>query len=116
MDKYRKSWDLQIFEKFATRENIKFSFLVIYTNQFNSGFRKQEFENIELIFPELLEPCRFGDVTNVLTANKSKREKFFFLYYLRNKSSEIKINELITDMLTLASITRTCKTAGQRLR
>ena len=107
---------MQIFEKFAIRENIKFSFLVIYTNQFNSGFRKQEFENIELIFPELLEPCRFGDVTNVLTANKSKREKFFFLYYLRNKSSEIKINELIKDMLTLAGVNRTRKTVGQRLR
>ena len=38
---------MEILNDFATEQDIKFEFLIIYTNQFNSGFRKQEFGNIK---------------------------------------------------------------------
>lgn len=94
---------MQIFETFSAKEHISFDFLVIYADQFNSGFRKQEFGNIEFVFPELKVPCRFEDVSNVLTSPKSKGEKFFFLYYSRDTKKKVKISELVKDMLQLAS-------------
>lgn len=106
---------MEIFRSFSNQEHIPFDFLVIYANQFNSGFRKQEFGNIELVFPELKVPCRFGDVSNVLTAEKSKGEKFFFLYYSRTEDKKIKIGKLIRDMLKLAGEIRVEQSAAERL-
>ncbi len=80
-----------------------FEFLIIYTNQFNSGFRKQEFGDIEIVFPELKEPCKFKDVSNVLMTEKSKCEKFFFIYYNREENSDFSITHLVKDMLTFAN-------------
>lgn len=95
---------MEIFDRFASEQHIDFEFLIIYTDQFNSGFRKQEFENIEILFPELKQPCRFGAVSNVLKSEKSKGEKFFFLYYTRETSMQsVSITGLIGEMLRLAS-------------
>lgn len=73
---------IKVFEKFAEqyKEELDFEFLILYVDQFNSGFRKQEFENLEIIFPELRKPCKFREVTNVLKADKSKGEKFFYIF------------------------------------
>lgn len=73
---------IKIFYDFHKEQEIDFDFLVIYTKQFINGFRKQEFGNIELRFPELKKPCCFGEVSNVLKGSASKAEKFFFLYYV----------------------------------
>lgn len=95
---------MEIFDRFASEQKIEFEFLIIYTDQFNSGFRKQEFENIEIIFPELKQPSRFGAVSNVLKSEKSKGEKFFFLYYSRETAFQrVSITGLIREMLRLAS-------------
>jgi hypothetical protein len=95
---------IEIFDSFASDQHIKFEFLVIYTDQFNSGFRKQEFGNIKIQFPEIKEPCRFSDVSNVLKSEQSKGEKFFFLYYTREYGTkEVNIAKLIQQMLTLAN-------------
>lgn len=95
---------MEIFDRFASEQHIDFEFLIIYTDQFNSGFRKQEFENIEILFPELKQPCRFGAVSNVLKSEKSKGEKFFFLYYTRETAMQsVSITGLIGEMLRLAS-------------
>ncbi len=74
---------INVFESFAeqNKEELDFEFLILYVDQFNSGFRKQEFENLEIIFPELRKPCRFREVTNVLKAEKSKGEKYFYIFY-----------------------------------
>ena len=78
--------------------------MIIYADQFNSGFRKQEFGNIEIVFPELQRPCAFQSVSNVLTSEKSKREKFFFIYYTRKNVNETpSIINLIKDMLSLST-------------
>lgn len=107
---------MEILEQFAAGQKIKFEFLIIYTDQFNSGFRKQEFGNIKIIFPELKNPCRFGEVSNVLKSEKSKGEKFFFLYYAReNDAKEVSITDLVKQMLTLAGSISVRRTVNQRL-
>ena len=107
---------MEILETFATSQGIDFDFQIIYTNQFNSGFRKQEFGSIELIFPELKQPCKFEEVSAVLTSQKSKGEKFFYLYYQRKDSKQkIKINELITQMLIFASEIKLKQSLAERL-
>lgn len=95
---------MEILEKFAKDQDIKFEFLIIYTEQFNSGFRKQEFENVKFIFPEVRVPCKLGDVSNVLKAQESRAEKFFFLYYTRKKpGQQVEIASLVREMLMLAN-------------
>ncbi len=105
---------IKIFERFAicNEDKLDFDFLILYANQFNSGFRKQEFGNIEIIFPELKRPCKFREVSNVLTAEKSKGERFFFIYYNRKTTEEtLSIAGLIDDLLTLS----TNRAVGNRL-
>lgn len=97
---------IKVFEEFAEKnqDKLDFDFLILYADQFNSGFRKQEFENLEIIFPELRRPCRFKEVTNVLRAEKSKGEKFFFIFYNRKKEKELlSIKGLIDNLLTLST-------------
>lgn len=97
---------IKVFEKFAeeNKEELDFEFLILYVNQFNSGFRKQEFENLEIIFPELRKPCKFKEVTNVLKAEKSKGEKFFYIFYNRKKAKEtLSIAGLVDSLLTLST-------------
>lgn len=107
---------MKILEKFAANQEIDFDFQIIYTNQFNSGFRKQEFGNIELIFPELKNPCKFEEVSAILTSQASKGEKFFYLYYKRNDAKQkIKINDLITQMLIYASKIKLEQSMAERL-
>ncbi len=107
---------MEILEDFAKNQGIKFEFLIIYADQFNSGFRKREFGNIQIIFPELKEPCKFGEVSNVLKSDKSKGEKFFFLYYAREEGAkEISITDLVKKMLILAGNILVQTTINQRL-
>ncbi len=94
---------MQILRNFAAKEKIDFDFDIILAKQFNSGFRKQEFAKVEIIFPELSDPCKFGEVSNVLTASESKGENFFYLYYRRNANNQgLRIVELVEELLTLA--------------
>ena len=74
---------LKCLRDFATEQNIEFDFLVIRANQFNSGFGKLAFENIEIAFTGLTSSCNFKKVTNALSAQKSEREKFYYIFYRR---------------------------------
>lgn len=97
---------LKIFEKFAkqNKDKLDFEFLVICTDQFNSGFRKSEFENIAIVFPELKHPCKFKDVSNIRTSGKSKGDIVFFIYYNRKIAGESpSITGLIQDMFRLST-------------
>lgn len=94
---------IRIFEQFAKARDIDFEFLVIYADQFISGFRKPEFGDIEIIFPELKGPCKFKEISNILTSKDSKAEKFFFIYYNRKDKRELPISDLIQKMLEVAN-------------
>lgn len=74
---------LECLRDFAKEQGIDFDFLVIKANQFNSGFGKLAFENIEIVFPGLTSSCNFKKVTNALSAQKSEREKFYYIFYRR---------------------------------
>ena len=90
-------------ERFARREDIDFKFIIISAKQFNSGFSKPEFSKISMVFPELSQPCEFGDVSNALKASESRGENFFYLYYTRRHlKQELHISELIEDLLKIA--------------
>lgn len=100
---YHLKW-IRLLQRYAQNQEIDFDFLFLSADQFNSGFRKPEFNNIEVVFPELRDPCKFSAVSNVLKAGESKRKKFFFLFYNRKENQqEIRITELITDMISLAN-------------
>ena len=64
---------------------------ILKANQFNSGFAKDAFAKIQIEFNNLQKPCSFEKVTNTLKAEKSPREKFFYLFY-RRKNKEGKFN------------------------
>lgn len=76
---------IQIFCDFAKEQKIPFDFIFISANQFNSGFAKEAFSKIKIEFPGLKTPRDFGKVTNVLKADKSARDKFFFLFYRKTE-------------------------------
>ena len=95
---------MEIWESFAKESGVDFEFLIIHADQFNSNFRKQELGNIKIILPELRSPCKFEEVSNVLKAQKSKGEKFFFVYYSRRfEGQQISISNLRKQMLKFAN-------------
>lgn len=86
---------LECLKKYAESQKIDFDFIVIKANQFSSGFSNTEFGKLKIAFPELKKPCRFQDVTTTLSAQKSTRDKFFYLFYRRkNRSCRIDLNYL----------------------
>lgn len=95
---------MEIWENFAKEADVDFDFLIIHADQFNSNFRKQELGNLKIELPELHIPCKFEDVSNVLTAQKSKGEKFFFVHYTRKyEGQQISIGNLRRQMLSFAN-------------
>lgn len=102
----RKHRDIiKVFEEYANEQNIDFDFVILRANQFNSGFLKIGFENIKIAFNNLGKPVSFKDITNSLSAKKSEREKFFYLFYRRSdechdmdiKSLVIKLGKVILE-------------------
>lgn len=94
---------LSCFRDFADRQKLDFDFLIIKSSQFNSGFGKLAFENIEIAFPALKHPCNFKKVTNALSASKSERDKFYYLFVRRkDRNQEIDATDLALALGTLA--------------
>lgn len=103
-DKKRHMEWIKIFKEFSEEENIKFEFLILWADQFNSGFSKDDLGNIKIKFKEFSEPCFFKSVTNVLKADKSDRKNFFYIFYRReNMSDSIDVNKFACKMSTLAT-------------
>ncbi len=86
---------LEALETFANEQKIDFDFVILKANQFNSGFAKEAFAKIQIEFDSLSKPCFFEKVTNTLKAEKSARDKFFYLFYRRiNKENKINLRRL----------------------
>ena len=86
---------LEALETFANEQKIDFDFVILKANQFNSGFAKEAFAKIQIEFDTLSKPCFFEKVTNTLKAEKSTRDKFFYLSYRRiNKENKINLRSL----------------------
>ena len=94
---------MQVFQEFAVEQNIPFNFVILKENQFNSGFAKEAFTKIQILFDFGQKPCYFGKVTNALKADKSSGEKFFYLFYKReNKEKKVDLKELAVKLGTIA--------------
>lgn len=91
------------FEEFAKNQDMDFDFVIIRANQFNSGFSKIAFEKIEIFFPLLNKSYPFKEVTNVLSANKSQHDKFFYVFYRKKENQKrIDIKLLLKGLYDLA--------------
>lgn len=94
---------LKALETFAGEQKIDFDFVILKANQFNSGFSKEAFAKIQIEFDTLQKPCFFEKVTNTLKAEKSSRQKFFYLFYRRiDKESKIDLRSLAVILGTIA--------------
>lgn len=94
---------LEALKSFAEEEGIVFDFVILKANQFNSGFAKDAFAKIQIEFNTLQKPCYFEKVTNTLKAEKSSREKFFYLFYRRiDKETKIDLRKLAVILGTIA--------------
>lgn len=65
-------------------------FIILNANEFYSGFNKDEFEKIQIEFID--KHYEFKDVVSKLSSDKTKADKFFYLFYKKNK--ELKKAEL----------------------
>lgn len=80
---------LKSLQKFSEENGIPFDFVIISAKNFQSGFLKEDIDNILIDFPNCREIKQIKDVTNVLSAEKS-REHFFYLFYRRdNKKLDV---------------------------
>lgn len=94
---------LEALKAFAEEQEIDFDFIILKANQFNSGFSKEAFAKIQIEFSTLQQPCYFEKVTNTLKAEKSSREKFFYLFYRRkNKYKRVDLKRLAVILGTIA--------------
>lgn len=94
---------LEALKTFAEEQEIAFDFIILKANQFNSGFAKEAFAKIQIEFGSLQKPCYFEKVTNTLKAEKSFREKFFYLFYRRkDKNTKVDLRRLAVILGTIA--------------
>lgn len=94
---------LNCFKDFAEEQDLDFDFIIIQASQFNSGFGKLAFEEIEILFPALSHPCNFKKITNALSAGKSERDKFYYLFIRRkNRDQSVDATSLALSLGKLA--------------
>lgn len=103
VDKEKHLQWLKALKAFAGEQKIDFDFVILKANRFNSGFAKDDFAKIQIEFDTLQKPCFFEKVTNTLKAERSSREKFFYLFYRRtNKEDRIDLRRLAVILGTIA--------------
>ena len=97
-----KKW-LETFKEFAEEQKVKFDFVILEEKVFSSGFSKEKLPELKVEFPGLNSLNRLGSVSTVLSAQKSGREKFFYVFYKRDKK-EIRAIELVNKLYNLVKI------------
>ena len=103
VDKEKHLQWLKALKTFAGEQEIDFDFVILKANQFNSGFAKDDFAKIQIEFDTLQKPCFFEKVTNTLKAERSSREKFFYLFYRRtDRENKIDLRRLAVILGTIA--------------
>ncbi len=93
---------LSCLKNFSQSQGIDFDFVIIKADQFNSGFGKVAFDELEIYFPELSDTLKFKDVANTLSSEKSERDKFYYIFYRRTKSP-VNVKKLARDLNHLAT-------------
>ena len=70
---------IELLEEFAKEHNIPFEFVTISANQFNTGFNKKDFKEINVFFSNLNQVSQLKDAVNLFDAEEP-RSNFFYLY------------------------------------
>ncbi len=87
--------------EYAGKE-MTFKFVILKASQFNSGFGKPDFSNINIVFgpPSNRKVKKFGKIVSTISAKESARDDFFYLFYQRDlgKDSEIDSTALINKL------------------
>ena len=69
---------------------VVFDLLILRANQFNSGFLKEEFSHIPILFPDRNCTNDFGKIVNSMNAEKAEKNEFFYIFYRRKASGKQK--------------------------
>lgn len=93
---------LELLETFAKEQGIPFEFVTISANQFNTGFNKKDFKEINVYFPNLNSVSFLKDVINLFDAEQP-RSNFFYLYAkMENRNYQV-ISALIKKLILFAT-------------
>lgn len=83
----------------AHDSGLDFDMLIIKANQFNSGFLKQEFLEIPIIFSKTTKINTFSNVVTSMNSEKTEKSNFFYLFYRRKEIENEEIRILNVDEL-----------------
>lgn len=81
---------LECMEEIATRSKVDFDLLILNAEQFNSGFMKEEFAQLPILFPDRSHIDMFGKIVNTMSAERTEKDKFFYLFYRRKEDKDSK--------------------------
>ena len=93
---------IKIFENFSNEQKIPFDYLVLYTDYFNSSFKKTEFGDMKFKLPMVNEVNRFYEITSVLRQSDSREEEFFYIYYSKQGKAMLSFSKLVKDLVAYA--------------
>lgn len=82
-------------QEYAEKKKLDFDFIIIQASQFNSGFGKPDFSDINIAFPTLQGEelvAKVGDIVTSLKAKDKERDNFFYLFYKRNEKNSVEID------------------------
>ncbi len=81
---------LECMKEIADRSGVDFDLLILNADQFNSGFMKEEFAQLPILFPDRSHVDMFGKIVNTMSAEKTEKDKFFYLFYRRKEEEDAK--------------------------
>lgn len=87
-------WLFERLKKLSTDHGCKLDFIVISSNQFKSGFNKENFKEIKIWYPNLKRAKSLQASINIL-ANNQSRDKFFYFYAPQSIRDEIDPAEIV---------------------
>lgn len=78
-------------QSYAKEKNLECSFVILMASQFNSGFGKADFSEINVVFKtkEGEKIAKFGEIVSSLKAKNIDRDSFFYLFYKRKSGTSL---------------------------
>ncbi len=74
---------LECMHDITIKSGVVFDLLILRANQFNSGFLKEEFAQLPILFPDRNCTNDFGKIVNSMNAEKTEKNEFFYIFYRR---------------------------------
>lgn len=81
---------LRCMKDIAVKSGVDFDLLILNADQFNSGFMKEEFAQLPILFPDRGHIDKFGKIVNTMSVEKTEKDKFFYLFYRRKEDGNSK--------------------------